>query len=1397
MADDGSNDVVGSISVDITGDFSNLASAISDAQSAAAAGADAIAAAFNQPDAGEALATSITGVGQASAEATTNIVTLGEDTTTAVAALNEIQDTGAATTLESVSTAAGDAGTGLADIEGGASEAAAALQDVGSAATEANGELADLGGGDAGAALTDIVESADEASDALGDLDSATADTSSATAELSDSAEEAGEAGEESAEQWEKFGETLLELTGITLTIEGLKELASEAIEAFSTIQTASIALTALTGSATVAQEEIEGLESLASSDALSFPSVLQAGQRMIAFGLSTEQTNEALQDAANAAAATGNGFDTVSNALTRMVQSGTAGARQLVQLGITQQQLASIMGVSVTEITAAFKAMDPTDRLALIDTALQKFGGDAQLMANTVQGAWNQLADASEHTFATIGASIAPAITGLTQFAAYVVEGFGGLWQSTIGVAQTDFMNFMTAVVTGSTTGFAQFQADAQMVKAGADVIANAFGVADAAAQTWAGTFAEAIQKQNDAGQALDAAAKNLATATAGYQAGTVSLQVYQLAVQQWGDALNKASTDGTNFADSLLGIEQAQSKATTALAEAQLTLSQITPGTSDYARAVQAVGSAWNAANPGGVQFASTLMGLTQSANQSAANYRSLQAAFAQVSAGFQNGTTSAALFLDVANKLASAAKANGDAFANWQVDVFNLQQAQAQNNDTANASIIAFQQVFQQVVTGSASINELATAYKNAQAAAEKAGGSFSDAAAAALIATNAAQTQINTLGTDILTWGQLNSVVGQSPAQFAAAQTAMKGIETIASQLGISITQVGKNYTIAANSASPAVQALVQQISDWFTQQGVATTATINAGQAAGQLTTTVNQTGVAVTTFGTAASTSASKAASLATNVNSATSALINHTGAVANATAAHGALKGAVGSTVDVFGNLTTVLNVNGSQIISTTSAAQQLANAMSGDQAAADMLKASQQDLITTMQVGDSTITTVTSNVDLEAAAFEKLSQAMDQAAAAADGFTSANNAAGSSGGGAGAGGGLSGAGYASDILAASSLSNPVALGNSSMITNALGALGLVSTGGMNFESVAAYNAAIEASAKAIDAVTTTYTDQFGNVLEVIGKAGSAASTSLTSVATTAAAAAGTGTISSGLAAVTETTGNLTTAQAGLTTATTSLTTTTAQTGSAMQGVESAAGGVSLSLGTSEDAIAGFADSLNNLATATNAGVTTTTQFTIAQGSSTDAIEQELEAQGLVPSAAAATAAALQNATAAATDLVPPTNAATSSLDGLSSAATDASATLGSSANTLAQQFTQAGYTLVNGVSYIKTNAQANAQSGSLNGGITTGATPAPQTFTPVTAAQLLGSIFTSNPNAPWTPTTGEANPNVNPSITVNINAGNIVGQNGAQQLATMVQNQVITTLKQAGLKI
>ena len=127
---------------------------------------------------------------------------------------------------------------------------------------------------------------------------------------------------------------------------------------------------------------------------------------------------------------------------------------------------------------------------------------------------------------------------------------------------------------------------------------------------------------------------------------------------------------------------------------------------------------------------------------------------------------------------------------------------------------------------------------------------------------------------------------------------------------------------------------------------------------------------------------------------------------------MANATAAHGALKGAVGSTVDVFGNLTTVLNVNGSQIISTTSAAQQLANAMSGDQAAADMLKASQQDLITTMQVGDSTITTVTSNVDLEAAAFEKLSQAMDQAAAAADGFTSANNAAGSSGGGAGAGG-------------------------------------------------------------------------------------------------------------------------------------------------------------------------------------------------------------------------------------------------------------------------------------------------------------------------------------------------------------------------------------------------
>ena len=97
---------------------------------------------------------------------------------------------------------------------------------------------------------------------------------------------------------------------------------------------------------------------------------------------------------------------------------SGTAGARQLASLGLSLNDLAAAMGVDASEVAADFKAMDPSDRIVIIEEALGKYAGVAQLTAQSIAGQWQQLQNAAHQAFVSIGFDIAPAASAIMSFA-------------------------------------------------------------------------------------------------------------------------------------------------------------------------------------------------------------------------------------------------------------------------------------------------------------------------------------------------------------------------------------------------------------------------------------------------------------------------------------------------------------------------------------------------------------------------------------------------------------------------------------------------------------------------------------------------------------------------------------------------------------------------------------------------------------------------------------------------------------------------------------------------------------------------------------------------------------------------------------------------------------------
>ena len=180
-----------------------------------------------------------------------------------------------------------------------------------------------------------------------------------------------------------------------------------------------------MTGSADTARETIEQIEALGMADGLAMPSLLTAAQRMTALLPAGTDVVSVLSHVADGAAAMGASIDEAANRFDMIVNAGTLSSRALTSMGLSLQSVTDALNVvspaanaTTSSVTAMFKALDPGDRVAVLEQALSHLGGTAEQVAQqTFGGQWQQLANAWEKIMVDVGQALLPVITDLLDF--------------------------------------------------------------------------------------------------------------------------------------------------------------------------------------------------------------------------------------------------------------------------------------------------------------------------------------------------------------------------------------------------------------------------------------------------------------------------------------------------------------------------------------------------------------------------------------------------------------------------------------------------------------------------------------------------------------------------------------------------------------------------------------------------------------------------------------------------------------------------------------------------------------------------------------------------------------------------------------------------------------------
>lgn len=147
----------------------------------------------------------------------------------------------------------------------------------------------------------------------------------------------------------------------------------------------------------------------------------------------------------------TGRSIESMQGSLQKMVMSGNAGQRQLQNLGITTEDLATAMGVSADEAKEAFEALTPDQRLEALTKAMGDGTAANEMYKNSYEGLKTQAETAMAGLMGAIGQGILPVINPMIQQATGFVKSFTSSFKGLPGPVQAVVGGFGGFVAAGT----------------------------------------------------------------------------------------------------------------------------------------------------------------------------------------------------------------------------------------------------------------------------------------------------------------------------------------------------------------------------------------------------------------------------------------------------------------------------------------------------------------------------------------------------------------------------------------------------------------------------------------------------------------------------------------------------------------------------------------------------------------------------------------------------------------------------------------------------------------------------------------------------------------------------------------------------------------------------------
>jgi hypothetical protein len=720
---------------------------------------------------------------------------------------------------------------------------------LGGAVTEAGAQAA--AAGEQLSSMTDgVAEGAAAAAGAIETIPPALHDTTEAASETDDKLKELLESG--------------LELAGIAITMEAVKEAILGSLEAFGELQTATIAMTAMTGDAEAVATAMEGIPALANQIGASIGSLESAFTKFTRYGIDLQQIPIALSSIADAAMGSGIAFDTATAAWERAVNTGNVSAKTIQNMGISLSALATAMGMTgatSAQVTAAFKAIQDSsdgtsastqrlnDLLRAVPDSVQGMAASAE----TVQKAFNELSNTVTDVKEKVGAALVTigngvvleglkdaidvigiALMGLVvivaQFATVAVGSFQVVRDviSQVATVMGDLFkgNFQQAI-TDLQAGDAKIAADiiatGQKIQdnfsnTGA-VVAKIWGDMGDAATAGGAKTKTAAEQANEAFQQLNQTLVNAQNAfniaAAALANGTGSLSQYETALKNLNTAQENANNGFENFGTAVLIAADAYVKLQIGVANAQTTLKAVvqdidngTASATQYSAALVALNKAQMDLNNGYENAHTALLLAIDDFSKLNVQAVNAQTTFQAVAIAAANGQSSLTQLDQALQKLNTAFMNTHGGLQDFQTVVDMVGVSMQKMGVAAQNSEMGLQAWLDKLAAGYPVLQQVIDAMTKAATTYQTAHGGLLDLASATDLLT-AAHDKLE------LAVQNANMMLSAAYALYDKGKISSEELSTYINKLAAAedaLAGVHKNAATAANSATSAIQGL---------------------------------------------------------------------------------------------------------------------------------------------------------------------------------------------------------------------------------------------------------------------------------------------------------------------------------------------------------------------------------------------------------------------------------------------------------------------------------------------------------------------------------------------------------------------------------------------------------